>query len=331
MDINLKEYEKYLDIPYVKLHFTVRMKEDCHLPRSKTSALRGGTGQMLILQNCIHFQTALRDEDCAGCNCREECLVQRFLYTPMVVQPSFSADKLSMGYLFECENYHETFYAGDTFEFNVILFGKSRVYLNLLLQAMWALGQRGLGKDKGRFEIVRILNSRKEDILVSSSYGMQILKEKYLPETLSSYVLFRMKQLQKIGCSNVIKFQTETALKYQKKMITEFNMEAIAVNLARKIYLFNCFEGTDAGREMAFEDFSKALTARLPRIQYQKIVPIQVKRFSSRQMSSMWLEGIRGEVRLDHIPDEMLPYLLAGEIMHIGKNTSFGFGRYRIF
>lgn len=323
----IDNYEQYLNIPYVKLHFTACIAEDCHLPRNKASALRGGVGQMMILQNCILASASRTDEDCRECSCREECLVQRFLYTPVSIQPAFSAEKLSMGYLFECENYYEDFAEGDTFDFQVILFGKSRVYLNLLLQAVWALGQQGLGKEKGRFSIVRILNSRKEDILCDGYGGGQIRKDRYYPETFAGYAQFRMRQLQKNGYRGALKFQTETDIRFRKQRMEEFDMQAIVENLARRTYLFNCFEGT----EMDLDIFMEEMTSDLPRICYQDVNRIQVKRFSSRQMSSMKLGGIKGEVQLDEIPGQLLPWLLAGEVMHIGKNTSFGFGRYRVF
>ena len=59
----IDNYEQYLDIPYVKLHFTACVAEDCYLPRNKASALRGGVGQMMILQNCILASALRTDED----------------------------------------------------------------------------------------------------------------------------------------------------------------------------------------------------------------------------------------------------------------------------
>ncbi|MDE7312892.1 MAG: CRISPR system precrRNA processing endoribonuclease RAMP protein Cas6 [Eubacterium sp.] len=44
----------------------------------------------------------------------------------------------------------------------------------------------------------------------------------------------------------------------------------------------------------------------------------------------MHLYGITGFIQLKELYPETLPVLLAGELIHIGKNTSFGFGRYRI-
>ena len=47
----------------------------------------------------------------------------------------------------------------------------------------------------------------------------------------------------------------------------------------------------------------------------------------------MSMKGIKGYVLLGGLPaeamDECLTYMLAGELIHIGKNTSFGFGRFQ--
>ena len=43
---------------------------------------------------------------------------------------------------------------------------------------------------------------------------------------------------------------------------------------------------------------------------------------------SMQFHGIKGEVNLISVEENVLEILLAGELIHIGKNTSFGFGKY---
>ncbi len=56
-----------------------------------------------------------------------------------------------------------------------------------------------------------------------------------------------------------------------------------------------------------------------------------VKRYSSTQNAKISLRGIQGYFYLDDIPEEYLLYILSGELLHIGKNSSFGFGRYQLF
>ena len=53
-------------------------------------------------------------------------------------------------------------------------------------------------------------------------------------------------------------------------------------------------------------------------------------RFFNENKSDIYLRGISGKVVLSEMSEECLDYLLAGELLNIGKNTSFGFGKYRI-
>lgn len=70
--------------------------------------------------------------------------------------------------------------------------------------------------------------------------------------------------------------------------------------------------------------------AEYPRITGQNMKKQYIKRYSSTQDSHMTLQGIIGSVTFDIISEQCLDYLIAGEVTYIGKNTSFGFGKYII-
>ena len=53
-------------------------------------------------------------------------------------------------------------------------------------------------------------------------------------------------------------------------------------------------------------------------------------RFSGTQNRKMVLRGIRGSCKLTGLDQTALALLFAGELLHIGKNTNFGFGRYTV-
>jgi len=44
----------------------------------------------------------------------------------------------------------------------------------------------------------------------------------------------------------------------------------------------------------------------------------------------MQLKGIQGIIQTEAITGEVKDILLAGEIIHLGKNTSFGFGKIKV-
>ena len=53
------------------------------------------------------------------------------------------------------------------------------------------------------------------------------------------------------------------------------------------------------------------------------------QRFSSRQKQAMKLGGAVGFCTLEHLPPEIVPFLIAGQWLHLGKNATFGLGHYR--
>ena len=67
-----------------------------------------------------------------------------------------------------------------------------------------------------------------------------------------------------------------------------------------------------------------------PTIEKQNTFMRIVKRYSGTQKSKITMKGMIGRVIFDDIAEEYIPYVLAGELLHIGKNTSFGFGRYTL-
>lgn len=302
--------EKALEIRYVKLHFKIRFREDTILPMNKVSAIRGGIGEMLLRANCI------RDRNCGTCDFEQECMVRRTMYSKFEKKPPFVTTGESVGYVLECENYEKTFYEGDILEFQLILFGKTIVYFSQFLQAICQLGFVGLGKDHSRYDLVSIENTRGKELLD----GQDILMRRYEIQTIKDYVRYRLDQ--KSTWEKRIRFKTSVTLKYQGKFQEKLALEAIIPAILRRIYILDCFEGMDCEELRWEKDYPEAVE--------QNSRLITVYRYSSTQDRKVGLRGVKGDMELSELPQEMLPVLLAGEILHIGKNTSFGFGRYRV-
>ena len=93
--MNQADLMNYLQIRYVKLHFTLEMTDGGRLPRDKSSAIRGGMGHALLNTNCI------RDEKCPGCDFADDCLVRRMMYPEMKIRPDFMQTQDSEGFIVE--------------------------------------------------------------------------------------------------------------------------------------------------------------------------------------------------------------------------------------
>lgn len=302
----------YKDIRYTRLHFVLTLTEDTELVREKTSAIRGGIGEMLLRANCIGGR------DCEQCGFTEECIVQRILYSTFEKKPEFMQQGTSVGYIIYCSDKRKIYSAGDALEFTITLFGKTIVYLNQILSAVYALGASGLGKNNSYFKVASIKNLYGESLL----QGNDILIEKYQWQTLGAYIAWRRSQLERQGFAGILRFHSPLTIKYQGEFIKEFSSEALGDALWRRLYILSAFESLKMSEKRPGE-------LPPPVINGQLVRPAEVPRCSSRH-DFMKLRGILGEISISEVEDLWLDMLLAGEIVHIGKNTSFGFGKYRL-
>lgn len=311
MKLHENRQKTALDIRYVKLHFYCRVAGDCTMPVCKASALRGGMGEMLLAEHCIFP----RDRKCEGCSFENECLVRRIMYSKFDIKPDFVTTGESIGYVICCEDYRSAFSEGDEFHFTMTLFGKTIVYFTPILMAFYALGQTGLGREKARFIIERVTNTTGE-VLVE---GSNVYKENYKVHLLGDYVDYRMRR--EIG--NKVHFHTPLSLKQHGEELTEFDAEALVNAAARRLYMLDCFEGIEAEQILVPRE-------ELPHILTQKSIPTRVRRYSSTHGGGIYLSGIRGDIEFNGLGEEVRRLLLAAEVMHVGRNTSFGFGRVTV-
>lgn len=303
--------EKRLSVLYIKLRFRLLFEQDTILPEHKVSALRGGMGEMLLRQNCVS------DRECEKCIFEEACIVTKTMYTYMKRKPPFMHGKDSVGYLIECEDDRTVIKAGDYVEFFLTLFGNNIVYFGQYLQAFYQLGVHGIGKHRSHYAIIDITNMFGEPLLEDGCINM----EYYYPESIAEYVKRRKRYLQETGSQNKIIFYTPLSLKFQGEYLRKYSAEGVFRAVFRRIMMLDYF----------CEIYEDCLECEnFPNIIKQSVERKSVKRYSTTQNEKVDLRGIQGFMELEEIPEEYLDYILAGELLHIGKNTSFGFGRYEV-
>lgn len=306
-----------LQVRFVKLCFTISFLEDSCLPEDKVSAIRGGMGEMLLRMNCI------RDRHCEACDFESECIVQRTMYSKFEKTPEFVTTGGSIGYVLECEDNREQFNKGETLDFYLILFGKTIIYFNQFVQAFQAMGiQSGIGKRHARFQIICIQNTEGQPILENNFLDMK----KYIVHVLYDYILFRKMRCEISSNRRKMIFETPLTLKYRNEFLQEFQLNVIINAVIRRIYMLDCFEGieSDIYEKYKSEEFA------VPEFLEQKHDQVSMCRYSTRKSGKMILKGIKGYALLPELPEDIWQILTIGELIHIGKNTSFGFGRYSI-
>ena len=147
----------------------------------------------------------------------------------------------------------------------------------------------------------------------------------YEVSNVADYVAYRFKYFERSMDDNVLKltFKTPLTLKYHGEFLNDFNMDAIIAAIKRRVYMLNCFEGADIEMNELYEGHIPIIVEEMHR-------RTSVPRYSNRKHEKMRLWGIKGECVVQNITEECLKLLIAGELLHIGKNTSFGYGRYHI-
>ena len=233
----------------------------------------------------------------------------------MEKKPAYVTGDESVGYLIECMDRRTKYKKGSRFEFFLTLFGESIVFFNSYLQAFHQLGMAGIGKHHSRFRICEIRNTEGELLVL----GSQVDMSRYVIHTISDYILYRKETLLNMNGKWTLTFQTPLSMKHRRYFMQEFYSEALVKGAARRIQMLNYYTGT----ESTFPEF-----AEYPEIDEQRVRKEAVRRYSGTHNSHIILHGISGNVVFQNMPEECLDYLIAGELTHMGRNTSFGFGKY---
>lgn len=312
-----KELYDALQVRFLKLRFRLVFLEDSHVPEDKVSAIRGGMGEMLLQMNCI------RDRQCESCDFEAECIVQKTMYSKFEKTPAFVTTGGSIGYVLECGDRREYIRKGGTLQFSLLLFGKTAVYSHQFVRAFLKMGRRtGLGGGHARFEVAGIYDTAGQPVLRDGTVNMG----KHSVQALYDYLAARKFPAGVNTRGMEMVFTTPLSLKYRNEFQQEFHLGIILNAAARRIYMLNCFEGIESGLYDRYNGREETLPAFLA----QEHWLARVSRYSARKGTKMILRGLRGRALLPELPEELLQILLVGELIHIGKNTSFGFGKYFI-
>lgn len=179
-------------------------------------------------------------------------------------------------------------------------------------------------------QVKKVTNTKGEPVVD----GVNIDKRFYEILYVADYVRYRLNRLDNLTTalsleidedrSGRLIFHSPLSLKYRGVMEESFDTAALFAAIERRLYILNCFEGRQEDK-----DYQRiSVEGCLPELAGQKVFHETVRRYSGTKQSKVIFNGIRGWCDLNGINKDALVLLLAGELIHIGKNTSFGFGRY---
>jgi len=309
-------------------NFTLNFLEKASLPRYKGSTLRGAFGVNFRKICCLQ-----KKKRCEECLLRQKC---PFIYI-FNSSPPPDAKKLRrydniprpfliLPHLDEKQEYSP----GEKLTFQLTLIGDAINYLSYFILTFKEMGRSGLGKKvngkRGVFELSRVdalspITGKSSKIYSSSDELI------YNKDTKISHSQI-MKKVEKMNKEKIkITFTTPLRLRYKGSYIfhPEFYhlIKALLGRLSSLSY-FYCNEELKIDFKKLIQDAHRVKL--LSSAYFWK----DWWRYSSRQKTNMALGGVVGEVTFSGDLEPYLPFLVWGELVHIGKGTTFGLGRYKI-
>lgn len=275
-------------------------------------------------------------EKCESCADSASCLYSYLYNTPAAKESKNLSNykTLPHPYIFYFPRNRLIFEKGDRVIFYLTLFGRALNYLSYYVHAVSGVCRDGFGIDRTPLRLAK----------VEAVYGPQDLETIYTVEDpfLNSFrkqslcletALHPVLEVNPPNCDaepalRMVKLSFNSAfrVKENEKLLSAIGFPTIIKSLLRRfsnIAYFHC------GRETPI-DFKKIIDmAGNVEVVDSKLEWFEYDRYSLRQRAKMKLGGLIGEITFKNA-SKWIDLLKLGEIIHLGKNTSFGFGKYEL-
>ena len=207
--------------------------------------------------------------------------------------------------------------AGDTYTFGLRLFGPAIEFAPYVIFAVQEMGRRGLGRDRIPF-VLNSVHDGQQDIYIreqSAHLHLPSVRHIRLDEPSGEPRPIRLD----------VQFATPARLRTEGRLNRLPDLPALLRAGLRRLRVLCHFYGTT---ELAPADMSGLFdAAETSRLINSTLHWHGVQRYSTRQNRKMVMDGVVGSASWELSGETLLPILRAAESCHIGKATSFGFGR----
>ena len=279
------------------------------LPTNKASMLRGGFGNIFRRLNCINK----KNKTCTNCPIKETCA-----YSYIFETTEFS--QKPRPYIIEVPfNDKRSFKKGETIKFTIVLLGKAINYLPHFIFTFIELGKKGLTKKQYKFELEKVIDA--DDSIVFQDNKI-VKKGKVLSwdEILKNTKLNIINKL-------TLNFITPLRLSENNDLVSNVSFSLIIKKLLKRINdicKFHCNK-FDKIEDKPFIEKAKNIDVVLNNLKWKDWI-----RYSNRQKTKMTFGGLLGNITFKGNFEDFLPYIILGSYIHIGKNCTFGQGKYEI-
>lgn len=275
------------------------------------ATLRGGLGYSFKRTVCIN-----RNAQCPECDFKHTCVYQ-YVFESMTPPDAKRMRKCSHVphpfaiYLKKNEDREIIF--------ELKLFGAGVKYLPYFIHSFLRLGRVGLGRERSRYEILSVQDC---------STGLHIYEDGDITSNTPTVVDFKTgdKCREKIGRVK-INLKSPLAIRKNGKLLLTADPEKFIITLLRRIdniLYFHC----GVRLNIDFKEMKK-MAGKLSLVE-SNIRQVARERYSTRQKRRISLMGVTGDFVIEGDITPFYDYLRLGEIVQVGRGTSFGQGQYEM-
>jgi hypothetical protein len=210
---------------------------------------------------------------------------------------------------------------GEHFFAEITLLAPAFSALPYLICTFEIMGQIGIGARLAPFDFIfmQVYNHKKWITLFDKAQG-ELLQ-------LPSPIQLQSPNWQQSPTYLTVHFLTPIHIKSGKHKINELSFTVFITALSRRIkYLIQLYGDLSSSINMQ----PLIAATRQISVAHSQVQRHKIPRFSQRQQVRMNFEGLIGNITYQGNFTPYAPWLIAGEALHLGNLTSFGFGKYQL-
>lgn len=305
-------------LPVTRYRFDCVARTPVRLPDYAGSLLRGAFGRALRQVACI-----TREKDCAPCALKRGCPYTAVFAPgkPETRHSRLQNSEIPAPYVIEPPLWGARVVApGENFVFHMVLIGRAVEHLPIVILAWRRALARGLGPGDGTGDIAAVATDAGQIIHTPADGGIAAHESGVPPAP-----TFAARP-----ATVTLRFATPLRLQHNGNALPPHRLtpRPLILAAARRASLLAEFHGVDD--TPAAIDW-KALAAEADALADERHLEWRDwTRYSSRQQRPMTLGGVVGEWTLRGELDHSWPWLYLGQWLHLGKETVFGLGSYRL-
>jgi len=300
----------------------LKAKEPIFMPQYSGSTLRGGFGHAFKKIVCTKGLI-----ECKNCMLNSVCpypYVFETSPTDTTTQLRSYSD-VPRPFIIDPLETHGNYRPNETIEFRFTLIGRGIDYLPYFLVSFSELGEIGIGKGRGRFQLSEVIADSGSD-----KDGRVYSHDTAMVNNLNTALSFSDINQESDKWSKdqiALHFQTPTRILNEGQLSDELPFHVFIQRLIGRISALSYFHCGES-LEMDFKEFiSKAMQVETIE---SNLYWHDWTRYSNRQDRQMKLGGLLGKITYKGDLEPFLPFIALGQYTHIGKNVTFGLGKYCI-